>query len=200
MSQQYFAKHLDFLRKKYLVLSRENLTIAFNKEFEMCKTKAQITSLLKRHKIKSGRTGLFIEGQTSWNKGTKGVCKGNSTSFKKGQKPYNQQPIGTERIDDDGYILVKTNKPSPYNNQPTRFRHKHLEEWEKANNREVPKGMLISFLDGNKLNCSPDNLELISKAENLYRNNHGYKNLPEEVKPSMRVLAKLETRRFSLEK
>ena len=35
---------------------------------------------------------------------------------------------------------------------------------------EIPKGGIIRFRDGNTLNCSLDNLELISRKENAERN------------------------------
>jgi len=200
MSQQYFEMHLKFLRENYPLMPRSELAVAFNAKFNTDKTAGQLASVCKRLKIKSGRTGRWEKGHKPWSAGTKGLLKGSSTSFKKCSIPYNVLPIGTERIDEDGYILIKTGKPSPYNEQRTRFRHKHLEVWEAANKMKIPKGMAVSFLDGNKLNCEPGNLELVSKAEILYRNQHGYKSLNDELKPTMRVLAKLETQRFKKEK
>jgi len=200
MSRQYFDIHVQFLRENYPSLPRSELAVAFNAKFNTSKTAGQLASLCKRMKIKSGRTGRWQKGNVPWCAGTKGLLKSNSTSLKKALVPHNVLPIGTERIDDDGYILIKTGKPSPYNEQRTRFRHKHLEVWEEVNKMKIPKGMAVSFLDGNKLNCEPENLELITKAELLYRNQHGYNNLPKELKPNMRALAKLEVSRFLLEK
>ena len=34
----------------------------------------------------------------------------------------------------------------------------------------IPAGQLVTFIDGNTLNCHPDNLRLISRQENLRRN------------------------------
>ena len=60
----------------------------------------------------------------------------------------------------------------------------------------VPKGMVVSFKDGDKTNCEPDNLMLISKAELLNLNQKGYKDLPADLKPSVLALAKLQVKTF----
>ena len=46
------------------------------------------------------------------------------------------------------------------------FEHKHRLIWEQAHG-EIPKGYIITFLDGNPQNCVLENLAMISQAENL---------------------------------
>jgi len=196
--RSFTKEQADFVIEYYKQLSLVELTKAFNNVFKLDKTVQQIRCFTRNHSIKSGRTGQYSKGLKPWNSGTKGICKPNSGSFKKGDNPKNINPIGHERIcNKDGYILVKIAEPNPYTSAKTRYRHKHLFIWEKANGKVQP-GMVVTFKDGNKLNCDLDNLIVISRAENLYLNRHGYKDLPDELKPSMLALAKLETKRFEL--
>ena len=66
-------------------------------------THHQIKGAITRNKLNTGRTGRFEKGRATWNKGTKGLTKANVTSFKKGQKPHNYKPLGSERITKDAY-------------------------------------------------------------------------------------------------
>lgn len=74
----------------------------------------------------------------------------------------NDKPVGYERTDRDGYIYIKIEKTK-------KMVLKHRWVWECANG-SVPKDHVCVFKDGNPLNCSLDNLMVISKAENLKRN------------------------------
>jgi hypothetical protein len=189
----YRPEHLLFLRENYQIMNRNNLVVAFNNHFSLQLTKDQIVSTLKNHKITSGRNGHFPKGNKGWNVNTKGLTSRNKTSFKKGNKPKNLRPLGFERIcPKDGFISIKISVENPYTRAKTRFKHKHVVIWEKEFG-PVPKGMIVKFIDGNKLNCVPENLTCVSRSELLYLNRHRYHELPGEVKPSFLTLAKLET-------
>jgi hypothetical protein len=180
-----------FVRKEYPIRSRESLTNVVNKKFGLALTVQQIITYTKNHNIKSGRTGRFEKGNVSWNKGTKGLVKANSGSFKSGDIPANTKPLGHERTcTRDGYILIKVAERNPYTGALTRYKHKHLVVWELANG-PVPKGSMIRLLDGDKMNCDIDNLFMVTRAENAYLNCHGYNDISDELKPSFRALAKL---------
>lgn len=123
----------------------------------------------------------FKPGITPWNKGKSIGSFGNSvhTQFKPGvrqavaRKLY--KPIGTERISKDGYIERKINDDMPLQK---RWRAVHIIEWEKLNG-PLPKGFALVFIDGNKQNTDPSNLELVSRAELMKRNSfHRY---PKEI-------------------
>ncbi|MBL3601592.1 MAG: HNH endonuclease [gamma proteobacterium endosymbiont of Lamellibrachia anaximandri] len=188
----------QFIKDNYAGLSLAELRARLNNQFGINKTHQQVRSFTKNHHIRSGSTGQFSKGHKSWNKGTKGLVKSNSGSFRKGNTPISRKPIGSERICTQyGYVLIKVAEPNPYNGQPTRYRSKHVVVWEQEHG-PVPAGMVVSFIDGNQLNSAIENLELISRAELLYLNKNGYKDLPGELKPSMRALAKLQAKRFSL--
>jgi len=194
----FTQEQAEFIKAKYRDMPLSDLTNIFNERFDTEKTFSQLRSFTRNHKVKSGRTGRFEKGNKPHNTGTKGLMPGSSTSFKKGNIPKNLKPLGSERVcSKDGYILIKVAEKNPYNGQPTRYRAKHIVVYEKEHG-PVPDGYMVRFADGDKLNCSPDNLELVSKRENLYLNNNGYSDLPEELKPTMKALAKVEIKVSSL--
>ncbi len=188
---------IDFLRMHYPEMNRTELIAAFNEQFETNKKAAQIVPLLKRYGIKSGRDARFEAGSKPWNAGTKGMklTSANSGSFKTGNVPWTTKPLGYERIDENGYILVKIAETNPYTGHPARLKHKHLVVWEAANG-PTPKGHKIRFLDGDKLNCALENLELVSSAENLRMNQTGYADVLPEMKPVARQIVALEVKTF----
>ena len=124
-----------------------------NKDF----TYSQIKGIMGRHKIKTGFTGRFEKGQKSWNKGTKGICKANKTSFKKGDIPYNKKPIGSERVNIYGYIEIKIAEPNIWE-------YKQRVIYEKYYGK-VPEGYAVLFADKDKTNFDINNLVLVSKEE-----------------------------------
>ena len=121
-------------------------------------TRHQIKGAITRNKLNTGRTGRFEKGRATWNKGTKGLTKANVTSFKKGQKPHNYKPLGSERITKDGYCEIKVNDTG------RRWRPKHVLIYEKHHGK-VPKGSAVIFLDGDKRNFDIDNLYLVTRSQ-----------------------------------
>lgn len=64
------------------------------------------------------------------------------------------KPIGTERVDKDGYIRVIV--------EDGKERLKHHLVWEKEN-KPLEKDEVLMFLDGNKKNCDINNLIVIKR-------------------------------------
>lgn len=188
--------HVKFLRNNYKGQSITEMTVVFNAEFGTDMTRQQIKTAVKNRGITSGRTGCFLKGHISWNKGTKGLTIANKTSFKKRSVPPNLKPIGSERIcSKDGYILIKVAEQNPHTGFPTRYKHKHVHIWEQDHG-PVPDGMVVAFRDGDKRNIDPENLILVSRAELLRLNQYNYKDTPAKLKPSMLALVKLEVKIF----
>lgn len=135
----------------------------------------------------SGIQGRFKKGFTPWNKGMKGLCfpGGVATQFQPGHRGGRAaeiyQPIGTERISKDGYIQRKVNDDMPFQQ---RWRGVHLINWE-AINGPLPAGHALVFRDGDKLNCDPENLELVTRAELMRRNT--IHNLPPAIKEVIHI-------------
>ncbi|MEB3843481.1 HNH endonuclease signature motif containing protein [Pseudomonas guariconensis] len=129
----------------------------------------------------------FKPGQDPWNKGLKGLqIGGEATQFRKGNKPHTWQPVGTERVTEDGIRQRKVCDDGP---SYRRWKSVHSLLWEEAHG-EIPPGHLVVFKDRNPKNIELDNLELVSRAENMRRNTiHRY---PPELKSTIRQLSKLK--------
>lgn len=163
----------QFIRNHYRGIDNQELTDLLNKYFETNFTRGQVKAWKNRNKLDSGLKGYFEPGHEPINKGTKGMFNvgGNKTSFKKGQQPFNYKPIGTERVDKDGYVLVKVQDDGAWNE---RWRHKQRVIWEKANG-PIPEGYVLIFLDQDKTNTSLDNLMLVTNQQHLQLNRNGWR-------------------------
>lgn len=160
-------------------------------------SQANLTALCKRRGWLTGRTGRFEAGSEPANKGKKMPFNPNSaaTRFKKGQRPHTWRGAGHEAIDPkDGYVWMIVAEINPYTGAPTRRVLKHKWLWEKAHG-SIPEGHALKCLDGDKTNCAPSNWEAVPRAL-LPRLNgrfgRGYDQAPEELKPTIMAVAKLE--------
>lgn len=185
-------EQIKFVTEKYPELSRKEMLAALNKRFGLSLRLSQLVSFVKNHKIRSGRTGQYGKGNRPHNTGTRGVMKANSGSFKKGSRPTNYQPIGFERLTKDGYIEVKVSDRNPWkSSQSGWYRLKQIVVWERHNG-VVPEGMCLRFKDGSRANCDIDNLMLVSRGENARLNSMGYNGQPDELKPVVLAIAKVD--------
>lgn len=116
------------------------------------------------------KLGLFKPGQESYTKGKKMSAevreKIKHTFFKKGHVPHNAKAK-------DGVISIRKD--------PTGVKYKwvrvslgnwqllHRVIWEKAYG-PIPKGHIVRFKDGDRMNCQLNNLELISMRKNVILN------------------------------
>ena len=130
-----------------------------------------------------GKRFRFPKGHVPANKGMRrpGWSPGRmrETQFRKGQRGRNWMPLGSERINSDGYLDRKV-QDTGY--PPTDWRAVHILLWEQHHG-PVPAGHKVVFRNGNKRDVRLDNLELLSNAEMMRRNTiHRY---PEEVKKAM---------------
>ena len=176
----YTIAEREFLKRYIPGHFSYEIQSAFEERFGRCLTYAQIKSFKGNNKIRSGVNTTFKKKHVPANKGKQmsaeqyAKCKG--TMFKKGHSPQNYRPVGSERVNVDGYIEIKVKDPNKWN-------LKHRLIWEEHNG-EIPQGKLVIFRDNNPLNCNIDNLLLISKGENMKMNNIGaceYKGLEKEV-------------------
>jgi len=137
------------------------------------------------------QTGKFYKGHTPWNKGIKGLqIGGKETQFKTGNEPHNTKY--------DGCISIRVRKRT---NTPYKFIRLAKGKWILLHrytfecvNGNIPPKHVVSFRDGNTLNCDIDNLELISMKENVLRN-HNRKKASESMKKawnSERIRAKYD--------
>ncbi|MCY7919398.1 HNH endonuclease signature motif containing protein [Bacillus vallismortis] len=166
MPHRYSAEEKEFIKNNVKGRSNDELLKMFNDRFVLNLTKSQIAAFKKNNRLSSGLDGRFKPGHIPFNKGKKGLmCGGKETQFKKGQRALNYRPVGSERVSVDGYIEIKVADPG-------KWRMKHLVLWEEANG-PIPKGHCLLFLDGNKLNVSLDNLQLITRSQLVRMNQNG---------------------------
>lgn len=156
--KKYTDEMIEFLREIAKGKTYKEITELFNRRFNLDVTAEKIKSLLSRKKICTGTLGYFKKGSIPWNKGKKGFMGANRTSFKKGDKPANWRLVGSERIDKDGYTLIKIA-------EPRKWVSKNRIIWEEHYKMKVPKGSVIIFADGDKTNLSIENLICVSRNE-----------------------------------
>jgi len=136
------------------------LTELLNKQFGLTLGTNQIRAFKKNHGMSSGIDAKFRKGQAPFNKGKKKYwVGGEDTQFKKGNKPHNYLPIGTERVNGDNYIDIKIAEPN-------KWKGKHILVWEEQNG-PVPKSGCVIFGDGNNRNLNLDNLICVSRSQLL---------------------------------
>ena len=133
-----------------------------SKAYGLNLTLDQVKGAIGRYKLNTGFTGQFKKGQAPANKGMKGVGGWEPTQFKKGNKPHNYVPVGSERINGDGYLDIKIADPN-------KWRGKHILVWEEHNG-PVPKGYAVIFGDGNRSNFDSNNLIIVSRQQLLILN------------------------------
>ena len=160
--KKYTDDIINFLREIAPGKTYKEIVEIFNKKYDLEMTVKKLSSLLGRKKIKTGTTGCFRKGFIPWNKGKKGYIGANKTSFKKGNKPKNWRPIGSERINDEGYTLIKVSNEG---GMLKRWALKHRVVWEQHHKKKIPKGSVIIFADGNKNNLNIENLICVTRNE-----------------------------------
>jgi len=143
--------------------------------------------------IEHGKAYRFTKGHKSWNKdkspkdyiSPENYAKMESTQFKKGGLPPNTKHDGaiTLRHDKSGanyyYIRLAKAKWIPL----------HVKIYQDAYG-PIPKNHIIVFKDRNTLNVTLDNLECITRKQNMQRNT--LHRLSPEIKQTIRVLTKLK--------
>ena len=195
--KKYTDDIINFLREIAPGKTYKEIVEIFNKKYDLEMTIKKLSSLLGRKKIKTGTTGCFRKGFIPWNKGKKGYMGANKTSFKKGNKPKNWRPVGSERINDEGYILIKVSNEG---GMLKRWALKHRVVWEQHHKKRIPKGSVIIFADGNKNNLSIDNLLCVTREELKVLNRcRLISSVPELTKTGLNV-AKLKIKLAELRK
>jgi hypothetical protein len=135
MRHSYTPKEIRFLEKNVAGRSYTKLTELFNRRFGLTLSESKVKDTCRYR-------GLF-----------------------NGKKAAPNRPIGSERIESDGYAKIKIAHPNIW-------RHKHLAIWEATNGR-IPKGHVILFADGDKTNFKLKNLLLVSRRELAVMNRSG---------------------------
>lgn len=191
----------DLIKKQIIELYPNNYTKDIAKQLKVSETtvyniafvnkikkseefrKQELQKQAERLKI-VGLKSRIKKGNIPLNKGLKMDAKTyekvKRTFFKVGHKPHNDKWDGYERINVEGYTEVRVNGKFILKNRLIYQQHYG----------NLDKNQIVIFKDGNKQNFNIENLQVISRAENVARNSiHRY---PEELKSLMRLNAKLK--------
>lgn len=158
-----------WIRENCKGIKRKELAIKFNEHFGLNLKVDTVICYMKNHHYTNGLDCRFPKGWATHNKGKHmspeqyEKCK--ATMFKKGQPGINHRPVGSERFDKDFYLMIKVAEPS-------KWMLKHRWVWEQHYG-PIPKGMKVTFKDGDKYNLDIDNLMLCTRGENAVANKHG---------------------------
>lgn len=160
---KYTPEIIEFIRNNVKQYTDKQIAVLINDKWALGINEESVTNAKSRYGIRTGfGRGQFVRGQQSWNKGKKLQTIGRmaETQFKKGGFSPNRLPVGTERINRDGYHEIKTQDGKQNKN----WELKHRLIWEKMNG-PIPKKHRIVFLDGNKDNLDIGNLALMTYGQ-----------------------------------
>lgn len=168
-----------------------------------CITPSMIRCWRRNHHQPSGIDTKFKKGQASFNKGKPMPAdlyeRLKPTFFKKGSFPVATAPLWSIRQIEDGYLEIKfTDKVR--GRKAWQLLHRYTwEQWYGP----IPKGYCVTFRDGDKHNCSIDNLTLVSKAVNARLNHKRVRHLRDaspELKDKLITICKLQQAIYDKEK
>lgn len=194
-----FTKEMDRqLKAKYLDVAVKPLARELGVSYGCVARRLEHLGLVIPKSVINARKNAtrFQKGQECHNKGKsqkefispEGMKKVRASYFKKGSVPHNQaSKDGVVRIRTD----TKTQKPYKYIRiRPGKWELYQREVWRKQKGK-IPRGYLVTFKDGNSLNCDLDNLECISKKENAIRNMDKFRDYPTELQSAIKLKNKL---------
>ena len=173
---QYTEEERKFMTEFVPGHSYREIQKAFTEKFGWEISVGQVNSYIGNHHLNTGRTGRFQKGNESPNKG--------KTWFKKGNIPKTYRPVGSERINREGYIEVKVADPN-------KWKLKHRCVWESVHGK-VPKGYIVIFRDNDKTNININNLLLIKRCTHAVMNHIGLCEYSGEFKETAIHIAKLK--------
>lgn len=187
---EYMRKHypttpikecVDYLNRseKSIYMQAKLLGIKKDKDYLSSLFREKMNSVFVQNMYKKGNIPLNKGVPMSKEKYEK--CK--ETFFKKGGDPPNTNPEG------DGAVTFRRNKDwYCYNVRISKgvWIPLHRYVWQQVNG-PIPKGFIVTFKNGDYRDCRIDNLELMSRADNMRRNSlHNY---PEDLKSAIQIKA-----------
>ncbi len=190
----------EYIRDNSWGVSSKEMAERVKEKFGYEMTPTGMKQFRQRHGIKSGVTGWYQKGHAPGNKGKKleeyvgeeraAEIKKRiaATQFKKGNRPFNELPVGAIVINSDGYKLRKKQMDGT---MWERWEFLHRAVWEEHNG-PIPDGMMVTFKDSDKMNCDISNLMLVTKGQNAVMVRKGYRSEDPEITEAGATLAALE--------
>lgn len=192
------AKEDRYLKANYLTIPCKRIATNLKRSDVFVKTRLrQLGLVIPKEIIEQRKIDSRIKpGHIPANKGKKMSAelkeKTKHTFFQKGNLPKNTK-------DRDGVISIRYEHPERNGGRPYKYvrvslgkwvpLHQHI--WEKKHGKPS-EGMCLWFKDGDSLNCTLKNLELITRAENARRNRAKFLEYPEELKQNIITLSLLK--------
>ena len=200
MARNYPAGMFEYIRDNSWGVSSKDMAERCNEKFGTSWTATGMKQFRQRNGIKSGETGWFQKGHAPGNKGKKleeyvgperaAEIKKRiaATQFKKGERPFNEMPVGAVVVNSDGYKLRKKQMTGTL---WERWEFLHRAVWEEHNG-PIPEGYAVTFKDSDRMNCDISNLMLVSRAQNAVMTRKGYRSEDPEITEAGAALAALE--------
>ncbi|WP_372744313.1 HNH endonuclease signature motif containing protein [Lutibacter sp.] len=196
----YSVEEDDFIIENYLKMPIKRMAKIMNRSFPGITGRLKHYNLeipkeiIENRKLNSRRK----KGDAPFNKGMKqidymsqeAIERTKTTRFKKGNIPHNSigVEIGCIRVRTD-YKQRKGCKYQWIKVSDNEWKLLHHFVWESVYGPK-PENGILRFKDGNTMNCSIDNIELIDFKTNMILNTiHRY---PDELQRSFRLLKKLK--------
>jgi hypothetical protein len=177
---RYSPAELRFIRRRRQ-LPRCELLAAFRKRFGRDDVTQVNLNALCHRKGWRGQISRFAEGYAPHNKGKPWKL---GIRFQRGNVPHNKKEPGAEYVNKHGYVQINVGHG---------YTLKHRLLWERLHGL-IPVGMTLKCLGG-RLDTDPSNWELVPRAL-LHRlngrNGRGYDQAPDELKPTIMAIARLE--------
>lgn len=130
-----------FIEDNYKNITSNELTEMLNEKFNSKIPVRKIQDYKKKHGLKNGVV----------------------TRFKKSIQPHNHKPVGSEFINNEGYVMIKVAEPNKWI-----LKHRHLYEKYKG---KIPNDYSVIFANGNKQDFDLDNLVLVERKVKLIAKN-----------------------------
>ena len=193
----------DYLREIIPGHSEAEISELFAERFGIILNGAQIGNRKAVLGVKSGTVGgQFKKGNRPISKGKTWAEMGitpemmermRANQYKEGNIPSNglRLPVGSERVNVDGYFEVKVRQTSLDPRTHKCWQLKHRVVWEEANGRPLSKDEIVIFCDGDRSNLDPSNLMAITKRENAVMNSLGLKHSDRETTETAVHIARL---------
>lgn len=164
MRHMWTEEEIEFVRELYPDYPNQEIVEMLKDKFGIVTNRRNLENLRAKYKFpkKKINIGCFQKGMTPHNKG-KRVSKAtrekmlkSNTWFEKGQDAWNIKPVGSERVDIEGYTSIKVADPDVW-----KLKHRVL--WEEHHGRKLEDGEIVVFLDGDKSNLEIDNLRVMHR-------------------------------------
>ena len=199
MKRKWSEQEDAILRMKYADTPSDEIAAELGRSLCAIYNRAREFDLKKdeNYRSEAGRMGSrhpkavamrFTKGHVPVNRGKKMSAetyrKVARTFFRKGNIPVNHRSVGSERVNRDGYAEIKVAEPN-------KWKLKHRLLWEREHG-QIPKGFNIQFRNGNRQDVRIENLYLISRSEQMRKENCMEARYPETLRKVIRMRSALK--------